>query len=85
MMTASWPDPATVRALDVVVIPTSREMKNPVRFETADALVAFEIVSPGTGRTDRVAKLTEYTDDSFPHYWLVELVTLDLATLTARR
>ena len=110
--------PATVRAPDVVVIRTSRVEQNPARFEAADVLVAVEIVSPGTGRTDRVTKLTEYADAGVPHYWLIELdpptrltaytlvdgdyqhvaggtgtivipaptaITLDLATLTARR
>lgn len=65
--------PATVRAPDIVVIPTSRVAQNPARFEAAEVLVAVEIVSPGTGRTDRVTKLTEYADAGIPHYWLVEL------------
>jgi Uma2 family endonuclease len=65
--------PATVRAPDVVVVQTSTAQENPARLVTADVLVAVEIVSPGTGRTDRVTKLTEYADAGIPHYWLVEL------------
>jgi Uma2 family endonuclease len=65
--------PATVRVPDVVVVQTSTAQGNPPRLVVADVLVAVEIVSPGTGRTDRVTKLTEYADAGIPHYWLVEL------------
>lgn len=78
--------PATVRAPDVVVVPTLRAQQNPARLAAVDVLVAIEIVSPGTGRTDRVTKLTEYADAGIPHYWLVELyprVTLTAYTLIA--
>lgn len=78
--------PATVRAPDVVVVPTHRAQQNPARLAAADVLVAIEIVSPGTGRTDRVTKPTEYADAGIPHYWLVELdplVTLTAYTLIA--
>lgn len=76
--------PATVRAPDVVVVRSSRAQQNPARLTAADVLVAAEIVSPGTGRTDRVTKRTEYADAGIPHYWLVELdppVTLTAHTL----
>lgn len=78
--------PATVRAPDIVIVPTSRAQQNPPRLVAADVLVAIEIVSPGTGRTDRVTKPTEYADAGIPHYWLVELdprVTLTASTLIA--
>jgi Uma2 family endonuclease len=65
--------PPTVRAPDVVVVPTSRVQDNPPRLPAADVLLAVEIVSPGTGRTDRVAKPAEYAEAGIPHYWLVDI------------
>lgn len=54
--------PATVRFPDVVVVPTRVAERNPPRLDAADVLLAVEIISPGTRRTDRVTKLTEYAD-----------------------
>lgn len=73
--------PATVRAPDVVVTSDKLALENPPRLHTSDVLLAVEVVSPGTGRTDRVTKLTEYADAGIPHYWIVELD--EPATLTA--
>ena len=74
-------DPATVRVPDVVVVATARAEENPARFSAGDVLLAVEIVSPGTGRTDRVTKLTEYADAGIAHYWV--LVLDEPVTLTA--
>jgi Uma2 family endonuclease len=65
--------PPTVRAPDVVIVPSARAEKNPTRFAAADVLVAVEIISPGTTRTDRVTKPAEYADAGIPHYWLVDV------------
>jgi Uma2 family endonuclease len=73
--------PITVRAPDMVVVPTERFSEFPKRFDAEDVLLAVEIVSPGTGRTDRVVKLIEYAEAGIPHYWIVELD--DPVTLTA--
>ncbi len=73
--------PATVRAPDVVITRDLRAAENPSRLVAADLLVAVEIVSPGTGRMDRVTKPAEYADAGIPHYWLIELD--DPITLTA--
>jgi Uma2 family endonuclease len=76
--------PATVRAPDVVVTGTELAEKNLARLVAADVVLAVEIVSPGTGRTDRVTKLFEYAQAGIPYYWLVELsepVTLTAYTL----
>lgn len=54
--------PPTVRAPDVVVVPTAHAEQNPTRLLAADVLLAVEIISPGTGRTDRVTKLAEYAE-----------------------
>ncbi|MGH3752566.1 MAG: Uma2 family endonuclease [Pseudonocardiaceae bacterium] len=39
----------------------------------AEVLVVIEIVSPGSRRTDHVAKRSEYADAGLPHYWIVDL------------
>jgi Uma2 family endonuclease len=39
----------------------------------SEVLVAIEIVSPGSRRTDRVIKRGEYADAGIPHYWIVDL------------
>ena len=63
----------TVRAPDVVVVPSACAEHNPPRLAAADVQLAIEIVSPGTGRTDRVTKMSEYAEAGIPHYWLVDL------------
>ena len=63
----------TVRAPDLVVVPSARAEQNPPQLPAADILLAVEIVSPGTGRTDRVTKMSEYAEAGIPHYWLVDL------------
>lgn len=76
--------PATVRAPDVVVTSAELAEKNLARLYASDVLLAVEIISPGSGRTDRVTKLFEYAQAGIPHYWLVELtgpVTLTVYTL----
>ncbi|MFI9816414.1 Uma2 family endonuclease [Saccharothrix variisporea] len=73
--------PVTVRAPDVVVVDMKRLLERPKRFDAEDILLAVEIVSPGTGRTDRMVKPLEYADAGIPHYWLLELD--DPITLTA--
>jgi Uma2 family endonuclease len=65
--------PATVRVPDVVVVPTAVAERNPPRLNAEDVLLAVEIISPGTRRTDRVTKLTEYADAHIAGYWLVDL------------
>ncbi|MGH3856618.1 MAG: Uma2 family endonuclease [Pseudonocardiaceae bacterium] len=39
----------------------------------AEVLVVIEIVSPGSRRTDIVAKRSEYADAGIPNYWIVDL------------
>jgi Uma2 family endonuclease len=65
--------PPTFRAPDVVVVPTAVHEQNPKRFAAADVLVAVEVVSPGTRRTDRVMKFAEYQQAGIEHYWIVDL------------
>jgi len=65
--------PPTVRAPDVVVVPTALLERNVPRFQAADVLLAVEIVSPGSGRTDRVMKFAEYAEAGIGHYWIIDL------------
>jgi Uma2 family endonuclease len=39
----------------------------------AEVVVAAEFVSPGSRRTDHVAKRADYADAGIPHYWIVDL------------
>ncbi|PSL57941.1 Uma2 family endonuclease [Saccharothrix carnea] len=73
--------PITMRAPDMVIVPHERFLEYPKRFNPDDVLLAVEIVSPGTGGTDRVMKPAEYAAAGIPHYWLVEID--DPVTLTA--
>jgi Uma2 family endonuclease len=38
-----------------------------------DVVVAIEIVSPGSRRTDNIVKRAEYADAGIPHYWIVDI------------
>lgn len=40
---------------------------------TTDVVLAIEIVSPGSRRTDHVTKRGEYADAGIAHYWIVDL------------
>ena len=73
--------PVTVRIPDVVVTSSKLVQENPPRFDPADVLLAVEIVSPGTGRRDRVTKFAEYADAGIPRYWIIDLT--EPSTLTA--
>jgi Uma2 family endonuclease len=68
--------PGSVRRPDLVVV-TEHEVERVVReggFLRADQVsLAIEIVSPGSGRMDRLVKRAEYADAGIPHYWIVEL------------
>lgn len=39
----------------------------------AEVVLAVEVLSPGSRRTDSVIKLGEYADAGIPHYWIVDL------------
>jgi Uma2 family endonuclease len=63
-------DPPTVRIPDVVVTP---KVGSERRLDGSDVLVAIEVVSPGSKRTDTVTKRSEYAEAGIEHYWIVEL------------
>lgn len=64
--------PLTVRAPDVVVARRERVRANPVRFESHDVVLAVEIVSMASRRTDRVTKASEYAEVGIAEYWILE-------------
>lgn len=64
--------PLTVRAPDVVVARRERMRANPARFESRDVVLAVEIVSVSSRRTDRVTKASEYAEAGIPEYWILE-------------
>jgi Uma2 family endonuclease len=77
----AWPP--TVRAPDLVVVYSDAVRTNTARFSAADVLLAVDVLSPGSVRTDRITKFAEYADAGIQHYWLVDLGASP--TLTAYR
>lgn len=80
--------PPIVRQPDISIVRTSLLDSRPRRLSANDVLLAVEIVSPGSARTDRIAKLADYADAGIPHYWIVDItgaprmpVTLDAYVL----
>ena len=68
--------PGFSRRPDLVIV--QRDARRRVRdqgglIRACEALVVVEIVSPGSRRTDYVAKRSEYADAGIPHYWIVDL------------
>lgn len=67
--------PLTIRTPpDLVLIrPELLAGDPPVRLRASDVLMAVEVVSPGSRRTDRITKRSEYAEAGIPLYWVVEL------------
>ena len=65
--------PATVRAPDVLIVPTSLAEANPPRLAAQDVVLAVKVLSPGTMRTDRVMKMVEYAQAGIHNYWIIDL------------
>ena len=68
--------PGFSRRPDLVVI--RREVRHRLRededvLRASEVVVAVEIASATSQRTDRVAKRAEYADAGIPHYWIVDL------------
>jgi len=61
----------TIRTPDVAVVRTVTADERP-RQHPADVLAVVEVLSPGTHRTDRVAKTAEYAEAGIEHYGLLE-------------
>ena len=63
--------PPTARIPDISIL--SWALTDQKRFGAEDVLLAVEILSPSTKRTDRILKRAEYAAAGIPQYWLVEL------------
>ena len=79
--------PGTVRRPDLVVVSRAgferREREGGV-LRAPEVVLAVEIVSPGSERTDHTVKHLEYADAGILHYWIVDLGEPgDRVTLTA--
>lgn len=73
-------NPPIVRAPDISVVSLAVARDRPTRLGPGDVRVAVEIVSPGSARIDRIAKMADYADAGIPDYWIVDVdgpVTLD--------
>ncbi|WP_067479878.1 Uma2 family endonuclease [Nocardia amamiensis] len=65
--------PPTVRAPDVLVIRRKALHDDLARVQPEDVVLAVEILSAGSRRTDRVAKFFEYAESGIEYYWLIDL------------
>jgi Uma2 family endonuclease len=75
--------PATVRAPDVIVISESLFQRNPPRIDVSEVLLAVEVISPGSSKTDRILKVAEYAGAGIPYYWVIDLTSpASLTTFT---
>lgn len=68
--------PGFTRRPDLIVV--RRAARERVRREggiirAAEVVIVTELVSPGSRRTDHVAKRADYADAGIPHYWIVDL------------
>lgn len=65
--------PSTVRVPDLMLVEASAYRKNPPRFTPEVIGLVVEVVSPGSRRTDYVAKRYDYELAKIPYYWIVDL------------
>jgi len=69
---------------DVFVVPLSAG-RRPRRFDDVGRLLlAAEVLSPSTGRADRVTKRVLFRDESVPEYWVVDLDSRTIERSTPR-
>lgn len=68
--------PGFVRIPDLVVVTRTgldRRRANDGLLRAAEVVLAVEIASDGSQRTDRSIKHAEYADAGIPHYWIVDI------------
>lgn len=65
--------PPTIRVPDVLAVPAEGIDLNLPRWNAVDVLLAVEILSIGSKRTDRVTKFAEYAEAGIAYYWLIDL------------
>jgi Uma2 family endonuclease len=67
-------EPGHSRRPDLIIYSREAEARHDAEgglLRASEILVAIEIVSRGSLRTDRVTKHREYADAGIPHYWMV--------------
>jgi Uma2 family endonuclease len=62
----------TVRVPDLLVALDAAGENNPTRLTPDEVLLVVEVIWPGSRRTDRVAKRSEYAEAGIPNYWIVD-------------
>lgn len=72
--------PPIVRAPDISIVPLDLARTGPKRYQANEVRLAVEIISVGSRRTDRIAKLGEYAEAGIPDYWILDLDSLALDT-----
>ncbi len=68
--------PGFVRRPDLVVVTQTalqRVRQEHGLLRASEVVLAVEIMSAGSRRTDRVVKHGEYADAGIPHYWIIDL------------
>jgi Uma2 family endonuclease len=68
--------PGFARRPDLVVVATAaidRRRREGGLLRAGEVVLAVEIVSVGSERTDRTIKHSEYADAGIPHYWIVDI------------
>jgi Uma2 family endonuclease len=58
---------------DLFVVPLLDGRRPRLFTDVGRLLLAVEVLSPSTARTDRVKKRTVYREESVPEYWIVDL------------
>jgi len=66
------PLPATVRVPDFLTVKAELFTRRQHLTPSSDVLLAVEVLSPGSVRTDTVIKPLEYADAGIPHLWLID-------------
>ena len=69
-------EPGFVRRPDVVVFRRAeleRVRREGGAVRASEVVLLVEILSPGSKRTDRVVKRSEYADAGIPNYWVLDL------------
>lgn len=66
-------EPLTIRTPDLVVVRPELLADDPARLQASDVMLAVEVISPGSRRTDRITKRSEYAEAGIPSYWVVDL------------
>ncbi len=68
--------PGFSRRPDLIVVQRDarqRQRREGGMASASDVVIVAEVLSPGSKRTDRVAKRSEYAEARIPHYWIVDL------------